>query len=128
MKKLLGEKNLKKGGIAEEIAILKQRREARKAKEEKKNLPPNQKEADVQFSKMMNKKKQETSKQKKSNHTYSDNSKIFVVVRKRPLSQKEINNGEIDCVSVINPKMIIHECKVQVDGFTKYLEDHEFFF
>ena len=27
MKKLLGEKNLKKGGIAEEIAILKQRRE-----------------------------------------------------------------------------------------------------
>ena len=45
MKKLLGEKNLKKGGIAEEIAILKQRREARKAKEEKKNLPPNQKEA-----------------------------------------------------------------------------------
>ena len=45
MKKLLGEKNLKKGGIAEEIAILKQRREARKAKEEKKNLPQNQKEA-----------------------------------------------------------------------------------
>ena len=128
MKKLLGEKNLKKGGIAEEIAILKQRREARKAKEEKKNLPPNQKEADVQFSKMMNKKKQEASKLKKSNHTYSDNSKIFVVVRKRPLSQKEINNGEIDCVSVINPKMIIHECKVQVDGFTKYLEDHEFVF
>ena len=128
MKKLLGEKNLKKGGIAEEIAILKQRREARKAKEEKKNLPQNQKEADIQFSKMMNKKKQEISKQKISEHTYSDNSKIFVVVRKRPLSQKEINNGEIDCVSVINPKMIIHECKVQVDGFTKYLEDHEFFF
>ena len=69
MKKLLGEKNLKKGGIAEEIAILKQRREARKAKEEKKNLPQNQKEADIQFTKMMNKKKQETSKQKISEHT-----------------------------------------------------------
>ena len=76
MKKLLGEKNLKKGGIAEEIAILKQRREARKAKEEKKNLPQNQKEADIQFTKMMNKKKQETSKQKISEHTYSDNSKF----------------------------------------------------
>ena len=31
------ENNIRKGGIAEEIAILKQRREARKAKEEKKN-------------------------------------------------------------------------------------------
>ncbi len=30
------ENNIRKGGIAEEIAILKQRREARKAKEEKK--------------------------------------------------------------------------------------------
>ena len=29
------ENNIRKGGIAEEIAILKQRREARKAKEEK---------------------------------------------------------------------------------------------
>ena len=42
MKKQYGENNIKKGGIAEEIAILKQRREARKAKEEKKNLPQNQ--------------------------------------------------------------------------------------
>jgi hypothetical protein len=33
------ENNIRKGGIAEEIAILKQRREARKAKEEKKNIP-----------------------------------------------------------------------------------------
>ena len=37
MKKLY-ENNIRKGGIAEEIAILKQRREARKAKEEKKIL------------------------------------------------------------------------------------------
>jgi hypothetical protein len=33
------ENNIRKGGIAEEIAILKQRREARKAKEERKNIP-----------------------------------------------------------------------------------------
>ena len=32
------ENNLKKGGIAEEIAMLKQRREARKAKEEQKRI------------------------------------------------------------------------------------------
>ena len=36
MKKQYGENNLKKGGIAEEIEKLKQRREARKAKEEQK--------------------------------------------------------------------------------------------
>ncbi len=36
MKKQYGENNIKKGGIAEEIAMLKQRREARKAKEEQK--------------------------------------------------------------------------------------------
>ena len=58
----------------------------------------------------------------------SSDSKIFVVVRKRPIFQKEINNGEIDCISVINPRVYIHECKIQIDGITKYLEDHEFYF
>ena len=70
MKKQYGENNIKKGGIAEEIAILKQRREARKAREDRKNNP------------------------------------------------NEIKN----------PKVYIHECKVQVDGISKYLEDHEFYF
>ena len=41
---------------------------------------------------------------------------------------KEISSGEVDCVSVINPRVWIHECKIQIDGFTKYLEDHEFYF
>ncbi len=49
-------------------------------------------------------------------------------MRKRPLSKKEISNGEIDCVSSINPKLYVHECKIKVDGITKYIEDQEFFF
>ena len=49
-------------------------------------------------------------------------------MRKRPIFQKEINNGEIDCISIINPRVYIHECKIQIDGITKYLEDHEFYF
>ena len=61
-------------------------------------------------------------------HTNIDNSKIFVIVRKRPLSKKEINNGEIDCISCLNPKVVVHECKIKIDGITKYLEDHEFYF
>ena len=126
------ENNIKKGGIAEEIAMLKQRREARKAKEEQKKNPQanpqGAKDIDAVFSKMMAKKKESISKNKPLKHIYSDDSKIFVVVRKRPIFQKEINNGEIDCVSVVNPRIYIHECKVQIDGITKYLEDHEFYF
>ena len=131
MKKQYGENNVKKGGIAEEIAILKQRREARKLREDRKNNPneiKNPKEADAKFVKMMKQKKQEMQKLSPSNFTLSSQSKIFVVVRKRPINQKEINNGEIDCISVINPKVYIHECKIQVDGISKYLEDHEFYF
>ena len=53
------ENNIRKGGIAEEIAILKQRREARKAKEEKKNIPQSSKtkEQDQKFLKMITQKK-----------------------------------------------------------------------
>jgi kinesin family member 2/24 len=51
-----------------------------------------------------------------------------VLVRKRPLAKKEIENGEIDCVSSINPRIYIHEAKIKVDGITKYIEDHEFYF
>jgi kinesin family protein 2/24 len=49
-------------------------------------------------------------------------------VRKRPIFKKELLNGEIDCVSTINPKIYVHECKIKVDGITKYIEDHEFYF
>ncbi len=36
--------------------------------------------------------------------------------------------GEIDCISSINPSIYVHECKIKVDGITKYIEDHEFVF
>lgn len=51
-----------------------------------------------------------------------------MLVRKRPISKKELSNGEIDCVSAINPKICVHECKIKIDGITKYIEDHEFYF
>ena len=127
MKKQYGENNLKKGGIAEEIAMLKQRREARKAKEEQKKNPQVSSK-DAAFSKMVSKKKESLSNNKPIKYIGPEDSKIFVVIRKRPLSQKEINNDDIDCISVINPRTIVHECKVQVDGITKYIEDHEFYF
>ena len=127
------ENNIRKCGIAEEIAILKQRREARKAKGEKKNMIQSSgqknKEQDQKFLKMITKKKELIYKNNKPiTPNDSSDSKIFVVVRKRPIFPKEINNGEIDCISVVNPRVYIHECKIQIDGITKYLEDHEFYF
>ena len=127
------ENNIRKGGIAEEIAILKQRREARKAKEdEKNNFQSNgskKKEQDQKFLKMITKKKELIYKNNPSlSYIDASDSKIFVIVRKRPIFQKEIDNGEIDCISVVNPRIYIHECKIQIDGITKYLEDHEFYF
>ncbi len=49
-------------------------------------------------------------------------------MRKRPIFKNELESGEIDCSSVFNPKILIHECKIKVDGITKYIDDHEFKF
>ena len=34
--------------------------------------------------------------------------------------------GEIDCVSVANPLITVHECKYKVDGISKYIDNSEF--
>ena len=36
--------------------------------------------------------------------------------------------GEIDCISVSNPSITVHECKYKVDGVTKYVDNLEFIF
>ena len=54
--------------------------------------------------------------------------KLSVCVRKRPLFQKENIAGEIDCVSSNNPKIVIHQCNLKVDGITRYIENYEFVF
>ena len=53
---------------------------------------------------------------------------LCICVRKRPLFDKEYSAGEIDCVSASNPRVVVHECKVKVDGITKYVEDTGFLF
>ena len=61
-------------------------------------------------------------------HIEAKQMKICVCVRKRPLSQKEENDGEIDCVSSNNPQTVVHEPKIKVDGITKYIQNHDFVF
>ena len=31
-------------------------------------------------------------------------------------------------MSACNPKLVVHECKMRVDGITKYIEDNDFKF
>ena len=119
--------------VQDEIDNLKKRRDERKNKENRKNNAINNHEfigkaMDKDYEKMIRNKKADIYSYQPEEHTDIDNSKIFVVVRKRPLSKKEITNGEIDCISCLNPKITVHECKIKIDGITKYLEDHEFFF
>lgn len=64
--------------------------------------------------------------------------KICVCVKKRPIFANELSGGkyinftysnllgEIDCVSVSNPYITVHECKYKVDGITKFIDNSEF--
>ena len=127
-------KTTKVKSVQDDIDNLKKRREERKAKENRKMALSNAnheslgKYMDKDYEKMIRIKRSEIYSFEPEPHTNIDNSKIFVIVRKRPLSKKELNNGEIDCISCLNPKVVVHECKIKIDGITKYLEDHEFYF
>ena len=83
---------------------------------------------DKDYQKMIRNKKADLEDYEPEPHVEVGRSKIFVVVRKRPLSKKEQMNGEIDNITCLNPKITVHECKIKIDGITKYLEDHHFYF
>lgn len=61
-------------------------------------------------------------------HISADQLKISVCIKKRPIFAKELENGEIDCVSFVNPLVIVHENRFKVDGITKFIENQEFEF
>ena len=54
-------------------------------------------------------------------------SKIRVVVRKRPMSRKELLRGDVDVIEIQNRELVLHEPKVKVD-MTRYVESHSFAF
>ena len=54
--------------------------------------------------------------------------KISVCFKKRPVFHHELAEGEIDVVSVVNPKIIVHDCKFKVDGITKTIENTDYRF
>ncbi len=125
----------KKSGVLERIEELKQKRDERRKKmeDDKKHkqdrLEENQaagKMGDVDFELMI-----EKHRLKPGNmfaHISPENLKIIICVRKRPIFKKEQTSGEMECVSVANPRIVVHQCNVRVDGITKYVEDHNFQF
>ena len=54
--------------------------------------------------------------------------KNICLCKKKPIFNKEIQNAEIDCVSAINTKVFIYDCKLKIDGYTKYINTYEFYF
>jgi kinesin family protein 2/24 len=61
-------------------------------------------------------------------HAFADQMKISVCFKKRPVFQHELADGDIDVVSVANPKITVHDCKYKVDGVTKTVDNSEFKF
>ena len=126
----------KKLSVIEEMQQMKQRREDRKKrieeeKQHKKDLlnDPNYiPKLDYDFEFLIQQKKREIENESSSPHSTSEGSKIYVCVRKRPIFDKEIQNGEIDCISAINPKICIYDCRLKIDGYTKYIDTNDFYF
>jgi kinesin family protein 2/24 len=61
-------------------------------------------------------------------HAFADSMKISVCFKKRPIFQSELADGDIDVISVRNPKIIVHDCRFKVDGVTKTIENNDFKF
>ena len=122
--------------VIEEMQQMKQRREDRKKrieeeKQHKKDLlnDPNYiPKLDYDFDFLIQQKKREIENESPSPHSTSEGAKIYVCVRKRPIFEKEIQNGEIDCISAINPKVCIYDCRLKIDGYTKYIDTNDFYF
>lgn len=54
--------------------------------------------------------------------------KICIAVRKRPISSKEVKRHDHDSVTCSHPVVTVHDCKLRVDGISKYLDNVSFQF
>ncbi|RLN88782.1 hypothetical protein BBJ28_00008420 [Nothophytophthora sp. Chile5] len=82
---------------------------------------------DVDFQRMI-KAFREQNREKARPHAAADDTKITICVRKRPVNGKEVKKHDYDAVTCLNPMAIVHDCKLKVDGITKYLDSNAFNF
>ncbi len=131
----LAPRAVKRSGVVGKIEEMKQKRDERRKKMEENKKIKLEREAenlavgkmgDVDFEMMIE--KYRLGADCMHPHQSPESIKINICVRKRPLFKKESTAGEIDCVSVANPRILVHECKFRVDGITKYLDNQDFQF
>eukprot|EP01031_Cornospumella_fuschlensis_P047092 gene47092-57676_t len=129
--------NNKKGGSClSEIQRLQRERDERRrlqqlAKQERAAEEQRNREAgtpgDVDFQRMI-RYYREKDAPKEQAHYQPGEMKICICVRKRPISSKEIKKNDYDSVTCLNPIVIVHDCKLKVDGISKYLDNTSFEF
>ncbi|CAK56910.1 unnamed protein product (macronuclear) [Paramecium tetraurelia] len=124
-----------KGSVVDNIKKMEQQREERRKnmqemkREKAEREEQNQilgKNVDVEFEIMIDKTRLKGGLIQE--HQTTQNIKLCVCVRKRPIFKKEEVGGEIDAISCANPMIRVHEPKLKVDGITKYVENHDFQF
>ena len=118
-----------------EIQRLQQERDARRkameqfksdrALEEQRNRD-NGTPGDVDFQRMIRVFRTDSAQMPPEESHRVNEDKICICVRKRPISQKEVKRNDHDSVSCSNPVVIVHDCKLKVDGISKYLDNTSF--
>jgi kinesin family member 2/24 len=97
-----------------------------RAQEEQRNRE-NGNFGDVDFQRMI-RSYRESQLPSEQQHVPSEDMKICICVRKRPINSKEVKKRDHDSVSCVNPVVIVHDCKYKVDGISKYLDNTPFEF
>lgn len=82
---------------------------------------------DVDFQRMI-RNYRETQAPEPQEHLTSTDMKICICIRKRPISEKEVKRKDYDSVTCLNPLVVVHDCKLKVDGISKYLDNTPFEF
>jgi kinesin family protein 2/24 len=111
----------------EERRRLMQERKVEREKEEKRNLAAGN-PGDVDFIGLVKKWRDEHANDALSLVSNEEQPKICIAVRKRPISDKERKRKDHDSVTCYHPTVTVHNCKVKVDGITKYLDHSSFCF
>jgi len=103
-------------------AMMEQQKNERAAEEQrnKENGTP----GDVDFQRMI-RLYRETAPDEEA-HAAPGEMKICICVRKRPISSKEVKRNDHDSITCLNPTVTVHDCKLKVDGISKYLDNTSF--
>uniref|UniRef100_A0A7S3V5B6 Kinesin-like protein n=1 Tax=Chaetoceros debilis TaxID=122233 RepID=A0A7S3V5B6_9STRA len=102
-------------------------RKLERAEEEQRNIAAGN-PGDVDFIGLVQKWRDEHSLDALDHESETEQPKICVAVRKRPISERERKRKDHDSVTCLHPVVWVHNAKLKVDGITKYLDHSSFCF